>query len=107
MEWFMGHYLPERDRAAQPHASPALAPDLSGLPPALVITAEFDPLRDEGEAYAEALRAAGVEGRASRYDGQMHVFAQAPGLFPRGAEAIEEGAAALREALAESSRARA
>ncbi len=90
MQWFWDHYVPETSRREQPYASP-LRGNLAGLPPALIQTAEFDPLRDEGEAYAAALQAAGCAVRKTRYDGLIH------GYFSMQ-EAIAAAPTAMREA---------
>jgi acetyl esterase len=96
MEWFRGHYLARTEDALNPYASPLLAPDLRGLPPALVITAECDPLRDEGEAYAKRLSEAGVEMTCTRYGGMIHPFFSLGGVLSQGRRAIQQVAAALR-----------
>jgi acetyl esterase len=96
MEWFRGHYLARTEDAQSPYASPLLAPDLRGLPPALVITAECDTLRDEGEAYAKRLAEAGVEVACTRYGGMIHPFFSLGAAFSQGRRAIEQVAAAVR-----------
>jgi len=90
MEWFWDHYLASPADAANPHASPLKATDLSGLPPALVVTAEYDPLRDEGEYYAEALRKAGVATAMKRWPGMNHGFFFFPGIVDRAGAAMDE-----------------
>ena len=101
MTWFWGHYVGDGDRT-DPRVSPVHAPAeaLAGLPPALVITAEFDPLRDEGEAYARCLADAGVAVTTSRYDGVIHGFVSMADMIPEGRAAVAEAGEALRRALA-------
>ena len=74
MQWFVGHYLRDAGDAADWRASPLRAGDFRNLPPALVVTAGFDPLSDEGEAYARALSVSGVLVTHRRFDGQIHGF---------------------------------
>lgn len=97
--WYWGHYLADPRDGADPLASPLLAPDLTGLPPALVITAEYDPLRDEGEAYADRLRLAGVPTEATRYEGMVHGFFAMSGLFDGGRRALAQAARFLTDWL--------
>jgi acetyl esterase len=99
MAWFWDHYVPAAKDRDQPYASPLRAARLDGLPPALVLTAEFDPLRDEGEAYAARLREAGVPTTLRRYDGLIHGFFGMGALIDRARAAFDETAATLRTAL--------
>ncbi|HKV57270.1 MAG TPA: alpha/beta hydrolase [Ktedonobacteraceae bacterium] len=99
MVWFWDLYVSSVDDTKHPHASPLQAQDLSNLPPAMVITAEYDPLRDEGEMYAARLREAGNQVTARRYDGMIHGFVSFSGAVQQGKQAIEDAAAALREAF--------
>ena len=92
-------YLSSEADGENPYARPMAADDLSGLPSAFVLTVQYDPLRDEGEAYAERLRGAGVPAEVSRYDGVVHGFFNAGIPFERTWEAIEEVAADLRKAF--------
>jgi acetyl esterase len=97
--WYWGMYLAAPQDGASPLASPLRAPDLTGLPPATVITAEYDPLRDEGERYAAALAAAGVPAPVIRYDGMMHGFFTMLGTLDTARAAVTEAATRLRAAL--------
>jgi len=90
MEWFRDLYLPSMQDARHPHASPLLASDLRGLPAALIITAECDPLRDEGEAYAKRLEEAGVPVTCTRYPGMIHPFFSLSGAIPQAFDAIQQ-----------------
>ena len=99
MIWAWKHYLADEQDGRNPLASPLRADDLSGLPPALVITAEFDPLRDEGEAYAARLREVSVPTRCTRYDGMFHGFFSMGEGIDKTKEAMAEAGQALRAAF--------
>jgi acetyl esterase len=100
MEWFWGHYVPDTDQRRDAYAAPLHAADLSGLPPAFVLTAEYDPLRDEGEALAGRLEKAGVPTRLTRYDGAIHGFFAMGLLAEVARRAVDEAVAEVRQALA-------
>jgi acetyl esterase len=99
MRWFYNQYLRDERDGADWRFSPARATDLAGLPPAFVLTAEFDPLRDQGEAYARRLEAAGVPVEARRYDGVFHGFFGMRDLMDPAREAFDDVTKALREAF--------
>jgi acetyl esterase len=100
MEWFFGHYLRGQDALEpdDPRLSPLRA-DLAGLAPALVVTAEFDPLRDEGEAYAAALTGAGVAVDAVRYDAMIHGFVDMGPFSEAAAKAVDDVVSRTRTLL--------
>jgi acetyl esterase len=96
MEWFFDHYLPNAADRANPEVSPLRAPDLSGLPPAIVVVAEYDPLRDDGLRYAERLSTAGVDVTLLHYDDMPHVFFSFLNLFETGNKAVATVGSRLR-----------
>jgi acetyl esterase len=100
MQWYWNQYTNGPADMQHPDAAPLRAPDLAGLPPALVITAEYDPLLDEGEAYGQRLREAGVPVTIRRYEGQMHGFFGNFADIDRAKDAIREAAEALSSAFA-------
>ena len=99
MIWFWDHYVPNHDERVNPYAAPLRATELSGLPPAYILTAEYDVLRDEAESYGEKLQAAGVKATTSRYDGVIHGFLRRHMFFDRGKAALDEVSKVLRDAL--------
>ena len=99
MVYFWQCYVSGEADASNPYVAPMAAGDLSGLAPAFVLTCEYDPLRDEGEAYAARLREAGVPTVLSRYDGQIHALFNAGVPFTRTWDAINEAAGELRKAF--------
>ncbi|HEY1370579.1 MAG TPA: alpha/beta hydrolase [Gaiellaceae bacterium] len=99
MEWFWNHYVPDPAARDHPDASPLRAPDLAGVAPAFVATAECDPLRDEGDAYGERLRAAGVPTTVRCYAGLAHGYNRMIAHVDAARAAFEEACEALRAAL--------
>ncbi|MYD54906.1 MAG: alpha/beta hydrolase [Chloroflexi bacterium] len=99
MVWFWDHYLPNAEAGQEAYASPIKAADLSGLAPALIQTAEFDPLRDEGEAYGAAIEAAGGDVTVHRYDGVVHDPFMMFAVIPTGIECLKEAAAYINDRI--------
>lgn len=101
MDWFIGHYMPASSDKRDPLASPLFAPDslVRGAPPALVVTAEYDPLRDEGEAYGRRLIDNGTQVSTVRFNGQFHSFFGMVGILDDANHAHDISAAALKRAL--------
>ncbi len=100
MDYFWGHYLAGPEDGRRPYASPINADSLAGLPPAMVITAECDPIRDQGESYAQRLRESGVSVSVKRYEGAIHAFFNLAGVVDAGKQAVADAGATLRTALA-------
>ena len=99
MRWFWAQYLTQPSDGRQPYASPLRAESLGNLPPALVLTAEYDPLRDEGEAYARRLEEAGVPVTLTRYPGMIHGFFRRTHQFDQARAAVTEVAETLKRAF--------
>lgn len=99
LKWYRELFVPKNHNLKDPELSPLFYKDFEGLPPALIITAEYDPTRDEGEKYAEMLRKNGVETTLHRYEGVTHGFFQMAGILEEGREAMNEVATALRRAF--------
>jgi acetyl esterase/lipase len=99
MEWFMGHYMGPEDSPTNPRLSPLLTEDLGGLAPAVIATAGFDPLLDQGESYARHLREAGVSATYRCYDHLAHAFTAFTGAVPAADAACREIASLVREAF--------
>jgi acetyl esterase len=97
-------YVPREKEQSNPYAAPSLAPDLHGLPAALVITAECDPMRDGGEQYGQRLLEVGIPATVSRYDGMVHGFMHMRTLVPQANQALAEAIQALRTAFADNRR---
>ncbi len=101
MRYFWHHYIEDPVARNNPAASPLQADDHSGLPPTLIVTAEYDPLRDDGFAYVQALRAAGVPVTHHHYDDVVHAFFSLPNLIQRGNEAIAQVGNEIRTTVAQ------
>lgn len=100
MEWFWTHYVRSPTDGLHPYCSPLLAPDHGGLPPAFIVTAEFDPLRDDGRLYHEKLEAAGVRSKLHDYEGMIHGFFWMAGVFDQSKALLDEIGEEVRAALA-------
>jgi acetyl esterase len=100
MQWFWKHYLASDEDGKNPYASPMQAREVRRVAPAFVITAEFDPLRDEGEAYADRLKKEGVPVECKRYNGAIHGFFNLGHIIDQGKEVVADSAAKLKAAFA-------
>jgi acetyl esterase len=100
MAWFYNHYLPDKADWSNPEAAPLRTADLTGLPPAIVVIAEYDALRDDGTRYAERLAEAGAEVTVLTYDDQPHGFFTLVNAFPTGNKAVAAVGAAVRALIA-------
>lgn len=100
MAWFRKHYMNSPEDANDPYFSPYLYDDVHDLPPAFVMTAEYDPLRDDGKAYADKLKSAGVDVQYIEYEGMIHGFVTLANVIDTGKTALEDAAYALKEAFA-------
>lgn len=99
MKWFWKHFIEDEGQANDPYVSPLRAKNFSDLPPALIVTAEYDPLRDEGQAYCKRLEEAGVNVTMLRYPGMIHGFIRMTARLDKAKEALDEIAGSLREVL--------
>jgi acetyl esterase len=99
MIWFWEQYVSSPEQMRDPYTSPLLAPSLQNLPPAWILTAEYDPLCDEGEAYAHALRAAGTDVTLCRYEGMIHAFVRRVQQFEMARRAVQELGQQFRSAI--------
>jgi acetyl esterase len=99
MKWFWQHYAPDVAQSKQPSASPLLAADLTGLPPALVILAEYDVLRSEGEQYATRLQQAGIPTQQTQYPGMIHGFVGRIAMFDLARQAVQQIAVSLQSSF--------
>jgi len=99
MHWYWDQYVPDATARHDPYVAPMHTRDLTGVAPAHIVTAEFDPLRDEGEAYGARLRAAGVPTEVHRYDGMFHGFFGMGEVLPGAQQAVHDACTALRNAL--------
>jgi acetyl esterase len=100
MVWFFDRYAPDVEARRDPRLAPLRAASLSGAPPAVVLTAEHDVLRDEGEAYVERLRVAGVDVMHKRFDGQMHGFFSLVNVLPASAAGLDYVVEAIERSTA-------
>jgi len=100
MEYYRDHYVEHEEELQNPYVSPLLAQEMTGLPPALVITAQFDVLTDEAEAYANRLKEAGVQVKYICFDGMIHAFFSLPTVIDQARDAMDEATAALRTVFA-------
>lgn len=99
MHYFWDLYCPDKAQRKEPYASPLRADNLAGLPPALIVTAEFDPLRDEGEAYGKALKAAGNDATVVCYDGLVHDFMATAAFFECSRKGLEDTVQIIKQHL--------